>query len=187
MCPPDRAGNAPENHQESAMKQSCGHPRKLTDAQIREVLKWHREALEFRRSHGTLEDLAILLGVSARAVRGCFENRISGARDGHGIQTPSGRGRPRHLNPSQIAFVIAWRTAGRRFHARHRSAASLADKLGVGASTIRDCIRRGGQYQQTADADVGKAPGSRGGHLPMSSHARRAALLRAWLRAKPSP
>jgi len=169
------------------MKQSCGHPRKLTDAQIREVLKWHREALEFRRSHGTLEDLAILLGVSARAVRGCFENRISGARDGHGIQTPSGRGRPRHLNPSQIAFVIAWRTAGRRFHARHRSAASLADKLGVGASTIRDCIRRGGQYQQTADADVGKAPGSRGGHLPMSSHARRAALLRAWLRAKPSP
>jgi len=184
LCPSDRAGNGPAIHQESAMTISCGHLRKLTDWQIREVLKWHRETLDFRRSHGTLKDLAVLLGVSPRAVRGCFENRISEGRDGHGIQASSGRGRPRHLNPAQIAFAVAWRTAGRRFHARHGSVTSLANKLGVCPSTIRDCIRRGGRYRQRAYADAVESRISRRNRPSMPDDALRSTLLRAWRRSE---
>ena len=141
------------------MKTPCGTFRKLTDAQIRKVLKWHQEAIEFRHSHGTIRDLASLLGVSFDAVRGCFERRSPDTAESGGIRTPHSatrRGRPRHLNAAQIAFAIAWRNASREFHARHGNIASLARELGVGASTIHDCIRRNGEYRQRADADAGK-------------------------------
>jgi hypothetical protein len=171
--------------QESAMKTPCGSFRKLTDAQIRTVLKWHQESIEFRHSHGTLRDLASLLGVSLNAVRGCFERRSSGIAESRGIRMPHSaarRGRPRHLNGTQIAFAIAWRNAGRRFHARHGNIASLARELGVGASTIHDCIRRNGEYTQRADADAGQGSKFRQDHVPLSMNARRAALLRTWRR-----
>jgi hypothetical protein len=167
------------------MKTACGHLRKLTDRQIRAVLKWHQASIEFRRSHGTLRDLAGLLGVSLRAVRGCFEIPISASdhsRPLEAFRSPSGLGRPRHLNPAEIAFAFAWREASRRFRAQHGTAASLARELGVGTSTIHDCIRRQGRYSRRAQ--LHGCPATR--RAPVSDNAVRAALLRAWLRPKPT-
>ncbi len=164
------------------MKTPCGSLRKLTDRQIREVMKWHQEALEFRRAHGTLKGVAILLGVSVHAVRGCFENTVPGTSNADGIQASGRRGRPRHLNPAQIAFAIAWREAARRFHATHGSIAGLARRLGVSASTIHDCIRRQGRYRQRVDADASKSQKAGRNQLPMRDNARRSALLRVWPR-----
>ncbi len=158
----------------------CGPPRKLTDKQIAQVLNWHQEAIEFRHAHGTVRDLAHVLGVSLHAVRGCFENRIPGSANSRRIQTsraPGRPGRPRHLTPARIVFAVAWRRAGRQFRARHGTVASLARALGVGASTIHDCIRRNGQYIQRAAACRASPP--------TSDDAVRAALLRAWLRSEP--
>jgi hypothetical protein len=172
------------------MKTSCGHPRKLTDRQIREVLKWHEEAIEFRRKHGTVRDLAILLGVSLHAVRGCFEVRKARNPKKDGIQAPHspGRsGRPQHLNPAQIAFAIAWRDAGRHFYARHGSVGRLARQLGVGASTIHDCIRRKGRYTQRAQPDIYKESISHLSHQSMLDESLRSGLLRAWLRRVDEP
>ena len=171
--------------QESDMKAPCGTFRKLTNAQIREVLKWHKEAIEFRHSHGTLRDLASLLGVSLDAVRGCFERRNPDTAESGEIRTPHSvarRGRPRHLDGAQIKFALAWRNSGREFHARHGNIASLARELGVGTSTIHDCIRRNGEYTQRADAGAGQGSKFRQDHLPLSMNARRAALLRTWRR-----
>jgi transposase len=166
------------------MKIPCGPPRKLTDRQIAQVLNWHQEAIEFRQAHGTVRDLAHVLGVSLHAVRGCFESRISRSANRR-IQTsraPGRPGRPRHLNPAQTAFAIAWREAGRRFRARHGTVAMLARTLGVGTSTIHDCIRRKGRYTQCADVVVCQP--TRRGSPSMSDVAVRAALLRAWLRPR---
>jgi hypothetical protein len=162
------------------MKIPCGPPRKLTDRQIVQVLNWHQQAIEFRRAHGTLRDLAHVLGVSLHAVRGCFAIRVPGSASNRRIQSPHspGRaGRPRHLNPAQIAFAIAWRDGGRQFRARHGTVASLGRVLGVGASTIHDCIRRQGRYTQHAAA--------RRASPPTSDVEVRAALLRAWWRSGP--
>jgi len=107
--------------QESDMKPPCGSFRKLTDAQIRTVLKWHQEAIEFRHSHGTVADLASLLGCRSMRSEAALRAKL-GHAESRGIRMPHSairRGRPRHLNGTQIAFAIAWRNAGRRFHARH--------------------------------------------------------------------
>ena len=208
------------------MKTRCGHPRKLSDRQIRKVMKWHQEAIEFRRAHGTHRDLARLLGVSLHAVRGCFESKIP-----HAPKSRARRGRPRHLDADQIAFVLAWRRVAWQFQARHGSIPGLARKLGVGASTIHDCVRRGrprhldadqtafvlawrrvawqfqarygsvpglarklgvgastiydcvrrkGRYIQFAYVDGYQAHISRRGHPSLSDNAVRARLLRAW-------
>ena len=131
------------------MKYPSGPPRKLNDRQIREVLAWYQRAENFRRCHGTVRDLAALLGVSSHAVRGVVEH--SGRIRDIAYRLPENRrGRPRHLNPSQVKFVIAWREAGRRFLARQRSVADLAHKMNVSASTIHDCIRRKGRYSARA-------------------------------------
>ena len=166
------------------MKTSCGPPRKLTDRQIIQVLNWHQEAMEFRHAHGTVRDLASVLGVSMHAVRGCFE--ISVPVDNHQIpmsHSPDRPGRPRHLHSAQIAFALAWRSAGRQFRAQHGTVASLARTLGVGTSTIHDCIRRKGRYTQGARATVFLAVGR--ASPPRLDNAVRAALLRAWLRPEP--
>ena len=170
------------------MNTPCGSPRKLSDGQIVKVLKWHQEAIDFRRSHGTLRDLARLLGVSLRTARACFEVRHSAPAINRRIPTHHARGkpgRPRRLNPAEIAFAVAWRHAGRQFRAQHGSVARLAHQLGVGASTIHDCIRRKGRYTQATHIDLCKAGYTRRGHLPVSDNALRAALLRAWVKGKP--
>jgi len=159
------------------MKTLCGHLRKLTDGQIREVLKWHQEAIEFRRTHGTLKDLATLLGVSSHAVRGCLEIRVPAInRQIQSFLAPRRPGRPPHLNPSQIAFAVAWRNAGRQFRARHGTVVSLARGLGVGASTIYDCIRRKGRYIRGPEVTA-RLP-----NAPEPEDAVRAEILHAWLR-----
>jgi len=162
------------------MKTPCGHRRKLTDRQIREVLKWNQEAIEFRRTHGTVKDLATLLGVSSHAVRGCLEIRVPPInRQIQSFPSPRRPGRPPHLSPDQIAFAVAWRNAGRRFRARHGTVASLARSLGVGASTIYDCVRRKGRYVRGTQATAGLP------NPPRSDEAVRAELLHAWLRPAP--
>jgi len=161
------------------MKTRCGHPRKLSDRQIREVLKWHQEAIEFRHAHGTHRDLARLLGVSLHAVRGCFESQIP-----HASKSRVRRGRPRHLDADQIAFVLAWRRVAWQFQARHGSIPGLARKLGVGASTIHDCVRRKGRYIQFAHVDGYQARNSSRVHPPLSDNAVRSTLLRAWRRPR---
>jgi hypothetical protein len=163
--------------QELDMKTPCGTFRKLTDAQIRKVLNWHQEAIEFRHSHGTLRDLGSLLGVSLDAVRGCFESRSPDTAESGGIRTSHSaarRGRPRHLDAAQIEFALTWRYAGHKFRAGHGTVASLARSLGVGASTIHDCIRREGRYVTASRAKP-----------PKSDYTLRSELLRAWLRAGP--
>jgi transposase len=157
------------------MKTRCGHPRKLSDRQIREVMKWHQQAIEFRRAHGTQRDLARLLGVSLHAVRGCFDSQIP-----HTSKSRVRRGRPRHLDADQIAFALAWRRVAWQFQARYGSVPGLARKLGVGASTIYDCVRRKGRYIQFAYVDGYQAHISRRGHPSLSDNAVRARLLRAW-------
>jgi hypothetical protein len=157
------------------MKTRCGHPRKLSDRQIREVLKWHRVAIEFRHAHGTQRDLARLLGASLHAVRGCFESQIP-----YTSKSLVRRGRPRHLDADEIAFVLAWRRVAWQFHARHGSVSGLARKLGVGASTIHDCVRRRGRYIQFAHVDEYQAHKSRRVHPSLSDNALRSTLLRAW-------
>ena len=169
------------------MKTACGHLRKLTDRQICAVLKWHQESIEFRRSHGTLRDLAGLFGVSLRAVRGCFEIPIPASghrRPLEASRSPGRRGRPRHLNPAEIAFAFAWRDAGLRFRRRHGTVASLARTLGVGTSTIHDCIRRKGRYTQGAQEATVFRAADRANPRRLDNTIR-AALLRAWLRPKP--
>jgi hypothetical protein len=141
------------------METPCGPPRKLTDRQIIQVLKWHQEAIEFRHAHGTVRDLALVLGVSMHAVRGCFEISVAvPKRQIPMSHSPDRPGRPRHLNPAQIVFAVAWRSADRQFRARHGTVASLARTLGVGASTIHDCIRRKGRYAQRAPSLCAKGP-----------------------------
>jgi len=161
------------------MKIPCGSPRKLTDRQIIRVLEWHREVIEFRRAHGTTCDLAHVLGVSFHVVRACFEMRVPLNRPRIPISHSAGRaGRPRHLSPAQIAFAVAWRNVGRQFRARHGTVASLACTLGVGASTIHDCIRRKGWYTQSNSVTACRAS------LHRSDDAIRAALLRRWPRPR---
>jgi hypothetical protein len=160
------------------MKTPCGHLRKLTDQQIVQVLNWHQEAIEFQHAHGTQRQLAHLLGVSLHAARGCFEIRVpANNRRIQSSPSPHRPGRPRHLNPDQIAFAVAWRNAGRQFRARHGTVASLARSLGVGTSTIHDCIRRKGRYMR------GTQVAARLTNPPRTDEAVRAELLHAWLRA----
>jgi transposase len=159
------------------MKTRCGHPRKLSDRQIREVMNWHQEAIEFRRTHGTHRDLASLLGVSLHAVRGCFESQIH-----HTSNSRVRRGRPRHLDAAQIAFVLAWRRVAWRFQARHGSVRGLARKLGVSASTIYDCVRRQGRYIQFAHVNGYQSHNPSRDRSALSDNAVRSTLLRAWTR-----
>jgi hypothetical protein len=169
------------------MKTPRGSPRRLTDRQVREVLKWHQEAIEFQRVHGTRKRLALLLGVSVHAVRGCLENPLPSTPNGEDLQVSTARrGRPRHLSRAQITFVIAWRNAGQPFYARHGSVADLARALGVGATTVHDCIRRKGRYAQGARADLLETRRCSRSHPPMSDDAWRSALLRSWRREKPA-
>jgi hypothetical protein len=147
----------------------------LSDRQIREVMKWHQEAIDFRRAHGTQRDLAILLGVSLHAVRGCFESQIP-----HMPESRVRRGRPRHLDADQIAYVLAWRRVAWQFRACHGSVPGLARKLGVGASTIHDCVRRKGRYIQFAHVNGYQAHNSRRVHSSPSDNALRSTLFRAW-------
>jgi hypothetical protein len=140
-------------------------------------MKWHQEAIEFRREHGTYRDLARLLGVSLHAVRGCFESKIP-----HSPKSRTRRERPRHLDAEEIAFVLAWRRVGWQFRARHGSILSFAHKFGVGASTIYDCVRRKGRYIQFVHVEGHQAHNSRRAHLSPSDNAMSATLLRAWRR-----
>src|SRR5260370_2745927 len=167
------------------MKTPCGPARKLSDRQIAQILNWNREAIEFHCAHGTLRDLAHLLGVSTHAVRGCFETRAPDSANNHPIESSQSRGRPgrpRHLNPDQIAFAVAWRSAGREFRTRHGTSVSLACTLAVAVSTIHDCIRRQGRYTQRAL--VATSQDSRRVSPPKSDVAVRAELLRRWSRPK---
>ena len=163
------------------MRHLSGPPRKLSDREIREVLTWYQRAENFRRCHGTVRDLASLLGVSSHAVRGIVEP--SGRTRDIAYRLPETRcGRPRHLNPSQVAFVIAWRKAGRQFRERHGSVAELAQKMDVSPSTIHDCIRRKGRYTRSGRVD--SSTRREGGRVrPLrSEETLRSKLLRTWRR-----
>jgi hypothetical protein len=159
------------------MNTPCGAPRKLTDRQIVQVLNWHQEAIEFRLAHGTVRDLARVLSASLHSVRGCFAIQVPVTH------SPARPGRPRHLTPVQIAFVLAWRSAGCQFRDQHGTVESLARTLGVGKWTIHDCIRRKGRYTQSTHVTMCQAAGR--ASPPRSDAALRAALLRAWSRPWP--
>jgi hypothetical protein len=154
------------------MKITCGSPRKLTNRQVVQVLNWHQKAIQFRHAHGTQRDLARVLGTSLHVVRGCLANQVP--LSDRRIQSSNSPGRPRHLNPVQISFAVTWRNAGHQFRARHGTVASLARSLGVGASTIHDCIRREGRYVTARRANP-----------PRSDDTLRSELLRTWVRAGP--
>jgi transposase len=164
------------------MRYPSGPPRKLSDRQIRAVLTWYETAENFRRRHGTARDLAALLGVSSHAVRGIVE-LSDRTRDMASPLSKIRRGRPRLLNAAQVAFVIAWREAGRQFLAQQGSVAGLAHRMDVSASTIHDCIRRKGRYKRS---DHVRSSTKRGGGRTrplLSDKALRSMLLRAWRRA----
>jgi transposase len=164
------------------MKYPSGPRRKLSDRQIRAVLTWYETAVNFRRRHGTARNLAALLGVSSHVVRGIAE--LSDRTRGLPCPLPKNRrGRPRQLNAAQVAFVIAWREAGRQFLAQQGSVAELAHRMDVSASTIHDCIRRKGRYARSDH--VGRSTTRKGGRTRplLANEALRSKLLRAWRRA----
>lgn len=125
------------------MSHQRGAPRKLTDAKIARVLRWHARDIAFRSMHGTAESLATRLGVNVSAVRRAISQRSRGRAQNH--RQP---GRSALLTPQQRLVVRRWHAAYRRFMATRLSAAQLADGLGVSRFAIFDCIRRQGRYTQ---------------------------------------
>jgi predicted DNA-binding protein YlxM (UPF0122 family) len=178
------------------MPHQCGAPRKLTDAQIARVLRWHARDVAFRSVHGTAQSLATRLGVSVSAVR--REVRLSptvSQRSRDRAQKHRRPGRSALLTAQQRLIVRRWHAVYRRFVARRVSAAQLADALGVSRFAIFDCIRRQGRYTQVPRNRLGRSarkPHRSGGSRKLSRRrdgaeaAKLAALLRAWPPARGS-
>jgi hypothetical protein len=181
------------------MARTRGASRHLTDAQIPKALAWHRKAVEFRRSHGTVLELAARLGTSVGAVRYCIsvngryaqrEGRRGTHKRSHSITQARKRsvtGRPRLLtDDAQVAVVMRWHRAYLAFHRRQGTAAMLAAKLGVSTKTLHDCIQRQGRYKQLHWSDKATRPERRlreTGPSANAVHAMRNALLNGWREA----
>jgi hypothetical protein len=135
--------------EESVMAQYAGRRRKLTDAQIHQVLAWHSKWLEFRARWGTQESLARRLQIKKHLIYGCIARyRQSGARSLFASRCRPKQGRPKILQTGQARAVIAWHLRHQRFLARHGSANALARSLGVSVRTVHACIGRQGTYRE---------------------------------------
>jgi hypothetical protein len=131
------------------MARRTGPPRKLTDAQIRQVLAWHARWQRFRSSQGTQRSLAQRLQVKKHLIHGCIARyRQLGAAPLSTTVIEPRRGRPKALQDWQIRAVIAWHLQYQRFLARHGSAKVLARSLSVSERTIHSCIGGQGAYRQ---------------------------------------
>jgi hypothetical protein len=178
-----------------------GSPRKLTDAQIRRVLRWHARVLKFRARRGTTRDLAARLHVNTRVIYYYLSQYKNGTRGSRSELRPPMRrstGRPRLLGDRELRTIFHWYVRQMRFLAAHGSARALAHELGVSETTLFDCIRRQGRYRQarrlrrasiTLATDVGPK-GSRGKEsCALAKHESatcwRAQLLNRWARPKP--
>jgi hypothetical protein len=122
------------------MARTRGSPRKLTNANIRKVLRWYARERAFKLRHGTLRSLAQRLGVTVSCVRRAMNPRPIAVRP---RLVPS-----RPLTARERQRVRRWYSTYRRFMASHQSAAQLAKSLGVCRFVIWDCIRRQGRYTQ---------------------------------------
>jgi hypothetical protein len=180
------------------MARTRGASRHLTDAQILKALAWHRKAVDFRRSHGTVLELAAHLGTSVGAVRYCIsvnghyaqrEGRRGTHKRSHSTTHARKRsvtGRPRLLTDAQVALVMRWHRAYLAFHRRQGTAAMLAATLGVSTKTLHDCIQRRGRYQQLHWSEKAARRERRLRETRTSAnavHAMRNVLLNAWREA----
>ena len=149
-APSGGAGNSPAYlNREGAMTRRTGPPRKLTAAQIRQVLAWHAKWREFHSSHGTQRSLAERLRVKQHLIHSCIARyRQLGAASRSTSQIEPRRGRPKTLQDSQIRAVIAWHLRYQRFLTRHGSAKDLARSFSVSERTIHACVGREGAYRE---------------------------------------
>jgi hypothetical protein len=142
-------------NREGVMARRTGPPRKLTDAQIRQVLAWHARWQRFRGLQGTQQSLAQRLQVKKYLIHGCIARyRQRGAASLSTTVIESRRGRPKTLQNRQIRAVIAWHLQYQRFLARHGSAKALARSLSVSERTIHACIGGYGAYRQLSQSQT---------------------------------
>jgi transposase-like protein len=162
-----------------------GAPRKLTPADVCDILRWHAQGIAFRSAQGTLRDLARRLGVSVSTLH----SDVAGPHRPH---LASRGGRPPALSPSQREEVRSWRAAGQGHRETQGTVAQLARRLGVSPRTIFACIARAGRFPTDAPtATAVSAPRACADPVsrPRAKPAERArerdsalrnALLRAW-------
>ena len=175
------------------MARRTGPPRKLTDAQIRQVLAWHARWQRFRSSQGTQRSLAQRLQVKKHLIHGCIARyRQLGAASLSTSEIDKRRGRPKTLTDRQIRAVIAWHLQYQRFLARHGSAKALARSLSVSERTIHSCIGGQGAYRQLSHFKATRRRLSQSSAATSSptrtcvrgdiEHRLRAVLLKSWRR-----
>ena len=162
-----------------------GAPRKLTSAEVCDILRWHAQGCDFLRAHGTLLQLAQRLRVSVSTLHSVVAGR-------HRPRCASRGGRPPALSPSQCQDVWAWRSADQQHRKTHGTVADLACRLGVSPRTIFACIARAGRVPMNPPTAT-TVPAPRAPAAPVSriratpamrarerDDALRNALLRAW-------
>lgn len=152
------------------MGRQVGSPRRLTQSQIRRVLRWHARLIAFRREHSTVQRFARSMGPSVPAIRRALGSANSATQ----------------LSRAQRRMVRRWYARYRRFVARQQSAQALADALKVSRWTIFDCIRRQGRYFQLDERALhrqARQPATRARsarRVRFVEDSQRAALLKAW-------
>lgn len=167
------------------MAQRTGRQRKLTDAQIQEILAWYAKGLKFRARWGTQQSLARHLRVRAHLIHTCIERyRKLGKKSLSACRVKGTPGRPRSLQVQQARAVIAWHLRYQRFLGRHATVKVLAYSLGVSERTVHACIGRQGSYRELAKLD---ALTPRASPSPVSTETPetqiRSALLKNWRRS----
>ena len=164
-----------------------GPPRKLTDAQIRQVLAWHASWQKFRAQHESARRLAARLGVSQHVIYYCIARyRREGNRPSH-FRGAVARTRPRHGRPpslrgSEARVVVAWYVRYMKFIERTGTARALARRMGVSEWTIHDCIRRRGRYAQLSESSLNRITRARTARGVEAEILWRAVVLRRWRR-----
>ena len=119
-------------------------PERLTNAQIRRVLRWYAKQQRFLRENGTVATVANSHGVATGVIYRCIDNFK---------KPPVARkrlrsfGRPGILSALQVRAVRVWYVKKLGFLKSHGTVADLAQELRATPSAIYACIRRGGVYR----------------------------------------
>jgi hypothetical protein len=171
------------------MKRVSGPSRKLTNAQIRIILRWSEERQRFLRTHGSAHSIARRLGLSVYVVRRWLRTYKPNDQQKHRKSLGAKSGRPPIIRTRAArAALRRWIDASRHYRATHVSAAALARDLGVSRFTIFDCIQRRGRYAHDYSAVGGpRTTGRNGGQRKLSRRERqelaaaeRTILLSRW-------
>jgi hypothetical protein len=163
-CHPNGAGKCLCDGRGRMRQSTVGPPQRLSRNQIRIVMHWHRQAVLFRRTQGTLASLASSLGLSVHELRRALTGDLRGLA----------------LSPQQRRQIKRWEARRRRFKAQHPSARSLAQSLNVSRSTLFLCIQKKGSYRNSSS----RKPATRRGAAKLDAIAMRSSLLNSWGRVR---